>query len=526
MQKLSFDKQQIISYAEQVTSISGGYLLQGTNVSLEFESQPIQYYRHGWQSWSLTTWQDINFRLPILKPDIFHSRQTDPVYARYPNPNGSWIGAVQLQNGKVLLLGALNMEAHVAFRQGVLQGWYEAGSGEWLATYGDELEVFEKYANLLKERFGQGKAQESPKVWCSWYSLYDTITEKKLGQVLDGLGDLPFDVFQIDDGWEIGPGDWEANAKFPSGMDGMATQIKATGRKAGLWLAPLLVGKSSLLYREHPEWLLRSVEGGYVFAGFEFGEELYALDATHPEAAEWLGNLIKKVRSWGYDYLKLDFLYAGALPGIRHKDLPREAAYRHALEIIREAAGDAYLLVCGCPILPSLGLCDAMRIGADVAGFWDSKFYSYYLYNQTAPSLKNAIRTTAHRLWLASLVHIDPDVAYFENSTPLTSEQKQLMQALTEICGFKACSDLPTGWTDIERKAVRDWLENDCTVQRSGRYTFEIKGRQVDFSPAMPLPTIPSGLDWLGYHILSFIANQLWALKLWHRVLRYQATKG
>ena len=143
-----------------------------------------------------------------------------------------------------------------------------------------------------------------------------------------------------------------------------------------------------------------------------------------------------------------------------------------------------------------------------------------------SPALKNAIRTTAHRLWLASLVHIDPDVAYFEYSNSLTPEQKQLMQGLTEICNFKACSDLPAGWTDIERKAVRDWLENDCTVQRSGRYTFEIEGRQVDFSPAMPLPPIPSGLDWLVYHILSFIANQLWALKLWHRVLRYQATKG
>ena len=499
--------------------------MQGTNVSLEFESQPIQYYRHGWQSWSLTTWQDPNFRLPILKPDIFHSRQTDPVYVKYPNPNGSWGGAVEFSNEKVLLLGALNLEAHVALRKGVLQGWYESGGGEWFAAYGDEIGVFAKYAELLKGRFGQGQAKTAPRVWCSWYSLYDTITENNLCQALHDLGNLPFDVFQIDDGWEIGPGDWEANAKFPSGMDGMAAQVKATGRKAGLWLAPLLVGKSSRLYREHPEWLLRSADGGYVFAGFEFGEELYALDVTHPEAAEWLTNLIKKARSWGYDYLKLDFLYAGALPGMRHKEVPREAAYRQALEIIRQAAEDAYLLVCGCPILPSLGLCDAMRVGADVAGLWDSKFYSYYLYNQTAPSLKNAIRTTVHRLWLEPLVHIDPDVAFFGGKNTLTFEQKRLMQDLAQICGSKACSDLPKAWTDSERKAVRGWLEDKHNAQRTGRYTFEIEDRQVDFGPVMPLPSNPTGLDKFAYHLLGFLGNQLWALKLWHRVLRYRAAK-
>jgi alpha-galactosidase len=308
-------------------------------------------------------------------------------------------------------------------------------------------------------------------------------------------------------------------------MQSIAAKIKATGRVAGLWLAPLLVGKSSGLYQDHPDWLLRDAEGRLVFAGFEFGEELCALDVTHPEAAEWLANLIKKARSWGYDYLKLDFLYAGALPGVRHRDKPREAAYRHALEIIRGAAGDAYLLACGCPILPSLGLCDAMRIGADVAGTWDSKLYSYYLYNQTAPSLKNAIRTTVNRLWLAPLAHIDPDVAFFGSKNSLSPEQKRLMQDLTEICNFKACSDLPGSWTESERQAVRDWLETMHRIQRIDRYTFEIDDRQVDFTSAIALPPSPKGFAKLIYLLLGFLGNQLWALRLWHRVLRYQAAK-
>ena len=163
-----------------------------------------------------------------------------------------------------------------------------------------------------------------------------------------------------------------------------------------------------------------------------------------------------------------------------------------------------------------------MRIGADVTSFWDSKFYSYYLYNQTAPSLKNGIRTTVHRLWLDPLVHVDPDVAFFGGSNALTPEQKSLMQDLTEICGFKAFSDLPGGWTDSERQAVRDWLESEHQVQRTGRYTFEIEDRPVDFSPAMTLPPSPKGFDKLIYLLVGFLGNQLWALRLWHRMLRYQ----
>jgi alpha-galactosidase len=79
------------------------------------------------------------------------------------------------------------------------------------------------------------------------------------------------------------------------------------------------------------------------------------------------------VRSWGYQYLKLDFLYIGGLIGRRHNAVPREEAYRNDLRVIREAAGDAYILACGAPILASLGLCDGIRIGPDVSPFWLNK---------------------------------------------------------------------------------------------------------------------------------------------------------
>jgi alpha-galactosidase len=303
-------------------------------------------------------------------------------------------------------------------------------------------------------------------------------------------------------------------------MGALANKIRASKRTAGLWLAPLLAVPSSRLYRQHPDWLLRDPDGNPVSAGINWGEPLYALDTTHPAALDWLRALMKQVRAWGFDYLKLDFLYAGALPGKRHTDLPREAAYRQGLGIMREAMGaDAYFLTCGAPILPSLGLCDAIRIGPDVAGEWESYRDAKLLYNPATPGTKNAIRTTLNRLWLKPLVVTDPDVAYFRTRhNSLTTEQKRLLQDLALVCDFKATSDLPQWLRADERQELQNFLEIQPQVERRGRYAFTLDDRKVDFSPAMPLPDPPRRLNSLGSAFIGWLGNQPWALKLLDRL--------
>lgn len=502
--------------ADSIEETEAGLILHAAQPNVNLPASPQSYYRHGWQSWSLTTWHAPDLPLPVQKPTLLHPLQTDPLYARHPAPNGAWLGAVEFADGQVLLLGALGLEAHVALHGQQLHGWYEAGGGDWFVGYGDETTVFARYAELLGERLGRAPGKPAPRVWCSWYSLYTAIDEGLLRRVFEGLGDLPFDVLQVDDGWQTGIGDWEANDKFPSGMESLAAEIRATGRTPGLWLAPLLAVPSSTLYRQHRDWLLHDPDGKLVPAGFNWGEPLYALDTTHPEALDWLAALMKQVRAWGFDYLKLDFLYAGALPGVRHAAVPRESAYRQGLKMMREAMGeDAYFLTCGAPILPSLGLCDALRVGPDVAGEWESYRDAQLLYNPTTPGTRNAIRTTVNRLWLGPLAAADPDVAYFRSQqVTLNAEQKQLLQDLALVCNFKATSDLPQWLHANERQQLRAFLEAEPQIERSGRYTFTLDGRKVDFSPAMPLPEPPRGMEALGSALLGWAGNQDWALKL------------
>lgn len=494
-------------------------VISASSLHLGLPQPPRRFFRHGWQSWSLAAWT-APAPLPVQQPRLLHPMQIDPTYADETAPHSSWVAAVEMAENDILLLGALGLDAYVRLNGDQLQGQYEAGEGEWLVTRGDEATVFARYAQELGNRLGQKSERPAPRVWCSWYSLYTAIDEATLHDVFDGLGDLPFDVLQVDDGWQVSVGDWEVNEKFHSGMNALAQKIKSTGRTAGLWLAPLIAVESSRLFRDHSDWFLHNARGQFVSAGFNWGERLFALDTTHPAALEWLAALMKQVRAWGFDYLKLDFLYAGALPGKRRVDMPRETAYRQGLKILREAMGaDAFFLTCGAPILPSLGLCDALRVGPDVSGKWEDPRDAVLLYNPTTPGTRNAIRTTVNRLWLQPLVMTDPDVAYFvERENSLAPEQKQLLQNLAVICNFKATSDLPQWMTSAQRESLREFLNWHPSVRRLDRSKFQLDERVVDFSSALPLPNSPTGATKIQAAFISWLGNQLLTLKMLKRL--------
>lgn len=490
-------------------------IVRSKNIQIELPARPVKYYQHGWQSWSLAVWASSS-PFPIQKPAILHSLQTDPVYANEKHPHGSWVGAVEFSDGTILLLGALATDAHVFLVGDQLEGRSEAGEIEWLIAHGDESRVFDEYVHQLSVRFGKAKKNHVPRVWCSWYSLYTAIDESLLHTAFDELGDLPFEVLQVDDGWQKNIGDWEANEKFPSGMGALAEKIKSTGRRAGLWLAPLIVAKSSRMFREHPDWLLRDEKGKLVPAGFNWGQRLFALDTTHPDVRSWLVALMEQVRRWGFDYYKLDFLYAGALKGKRYEDMPREAAYRETLHLMRTAMGEGpFFLTCGTPIIPALGTCDAIRIGPDVSHQWENFRNETLLQNLTTPGTRNAIRTAVNRLWLKPLVHIDPDVEYFESrENGLTQPQKNLLKDLALICDFKATSDLPQWMTPKEREDVREFLLDQPEVAQLSRYVYQIDDRIVDFSSAVELPKPPRGLLKLVSELIGWLGNWIFVLRI------------
>ena len=491
-------------------------VISTSSLTIHLPLIPKSYYLHGWQSWSLTSWINPEVHIPVQKPKLLHAMQCDPQYANHLYPHGSWLGAVEIDKDNILLLASLGLDAHVELVNDNLHGWYESGKGKWFIGYGNEEMVFRKYTTLLRQILGYTPKKIGPRVWCSWYCLYTAIDEITLVKIFDDLKDYPFDVMQIDDGWQQSIGDWAPNNNFPSGMAAMAKKINSNGRIAGLWLAPFIAAKSSRLFQEHPNWFLKDKHGKFVSAGFNWGENLYAIDTTHPDALLWLVELMRKVKQWGFEYIKLDFLYAVALPGKRNIDISREAAYRNGLLVVRDTLDSSiFLLACGAPILPSLGLCNALRIGPDVASEWENHRDSVLLYNPTIPGTRNAIRTSIHRLWLKPLVHVDPDVSYFRSmNCQLTKDQKQLLQDFSIICNFKATSDLPQWLASYERERLRAHLIAQPKITHPSRYVFKLDNRKVDYGSTIDLPETPKGIDLLKSALIGWLGNQGWVLKI------------
>ena len=176
-----------------------------------------------------------------------------------------------------------------------------------------------------------------------------------------------FDLFQIDDGWQQTYGAWWPNDRFPSDLGELVEQIHRLDLRCGLWLAPFMIVPGAIgLGTNHEDWCLRDRATGETFRD---RHDRWALDASNPDVIEFLHELGTQVKAWGVDMVKLDFLYQGAQEGTRHN--PRVAgteALRRGLRAFVDPLGDdVYVLGCGAPLLPMVGICHANRIGHDLA---------------------------------------------------------------------------------------------------------------------------------------------------------------
>jgi len=315
--------------------------------------------------------------------------------------------------------GSVRIRAVVA-RDGV-----ELGAGEelrlpvLLIRAGESLQaLLGEYAARVGQAMGARRAHGGVMTgWCSWYGYYGTESADDVSANVALLAQPPWRghvrAIQIDDGWNVaapgGPrvwGDWHAGYKFPQGMRAAAEMIKAQGMLAGLWLAPFSVERASSIYREHPEWLIRDEQG----APKEFWT-VFGLDLTNPAVLDFVYETFRRVfDEWGFEYVKIDFLVHAIQPGARHDNQQTTAQlFRNGLAQVRRAAGERFILNCGSPLGPAIGMCDAMRIGYDVSSRWTAMVNAQgWVVGNCA--IKPAAVQTIGRQWMhGRLWQNDPD---------------------------------------------------------------------------------------------------------------------
>lgn len=329
-------------------------------------------YPEGWQSWSPVRWYDLS--TPAHRPTETwqHLMRFRP---GVPIPEQGWQGEGLLvvdpgDGAPARVYATLDASTRVPSIHAQVRGerllvHADGPVDTWSVPASDQAPgpaALADVGDALGRRAGARLTSEVPRVWCTWYRYFEQVTAADVLENLRGFDDLGLDVdvVQIDDGWSLGTGAWTApNPRFGSLPDAVAA-ILDSGRRAGIWLAPFCVGSRSEVALDHPDWLTGP-------AGHNWGDDLVGLDLTHPGVQDHLASMLTRLRELCVDYLKLDFLYAGAVPGARHQaEATGVSAYRTGLELIRDVMGpDAYLLGCGAPLLPSVGRLDAMRVSPD-----------------------------------------------------------------------------------------------------------------------------------------------------------------
>jgi alpha-galactosidase len=373
-----------------------------------------------------------------------------------------------------------------------------------LSAGADPLALLELWAEEAGQSMKARVPDSMPTGWCTWYYYYGENTAEDVLDNVKAIDDhrLPLDVILLDDGYQTAIGDWFSidEEKFPDGLAALSKEIRDTGHTFGVWTAPFGAAEDSELYAAHPGWFLQDETGKPVVAWNHWGKDCYALDCTHPEVLDWLRETFKRMRSeWKASFFKIDFLFAAASRGRRQDpNTTRAQALRQGLEAIRKGIGSkSFLLGCGAPMGPSIGIVNGMRVGPDVDPNWHPIMEDDLAMPATENALRNAItRAPFHcDLWAN-----DPDCLLVREQGPdmdlQLNEVHSLVSLVALLGGLTFNSDNVTALDEERIDLLRQTLPPTGT-----------SARPIDlFEHEMPrILLLPAEREWGRWWILGLI---------------------
>lgn len=300
-----------------------------------------------------------------------------------------------------------------------------------IALIDDPENEIESFAARKADLYG-ARNKRRPAVFCTWYFYELNVTYEDVKTNLNIMKNrhLPYEVFQVDEGWEITLGEYAPNEKFPLSMADLAKEIEEAGFTPGLWSSPFVAHETASIWRKHPEWILKDQEGRPCL--FPMNDTVYyVFDITNSDTWQYFRELYQMFTfDWGYTYHKLDFTRAAVIyedADFYDKRITLARAYYNAVRAIREGMGeDAFFLMCGGLYDPIIGLVDAQRTGSDVLSMWSSNI------NKNGKTAPYTIRQSAMRYYMNYWWANDPDALMIRENEEMQRGSRLTLGLLTD----------------------------------------------------------------------------------------------
>lgn len=194
-------------------------------------------------------------------------------------------------------------------------------------------ELSRKYHKIIQNHVCRGKYKKArrPILINNWEATYFDFTSEKLIQIAMDASKLGIEMLVMDDGWfgvrnddYSGLGDWYVNTdKLKGGLKKLVDEINGCGMKFGIWFEPEMINEESNLYREHPDWCLKTPSRDGNRSRYQ-----YVLDMTRREVIEYLYDRICSIlEEANIEYIKWDMnrhltnVYSVVLPKERQGEV-------------------------------------------------------------------------------------------------------------------------------------------------------------------------------------------------------------
>ncbi len=168
----------------------------------------------------------------------------------------------------------------------------------------DSRWVVPRYAaQIVSRRHGTG---QPPWIYNTWEPFLRGINEQTVKELAQAAKDIGFDIFTIDDGWQVeyGSNDFDPT-RFRAGFAGVKSTLDSNHLRLGLWVPLAAISTQAPDYRSHPEWVCRDQNGAAKFTGTAAGKRaVMCLASGYRDLA--LKRLTQLIERYHPAYIKVD----------------------------------------------------------------------------------------------------------------------------------------------------------------------------------------------------------------------------